>query len=109
MDFVAGLVGKFVQEVEYAAAEPSRMETDEYHGDIMPCLVALISALHDLTGTAAIPEPAVVARWKSRYMAVWERYIDWLAPVRGFQEERRSVLLETFDKLERQSREVHGS
>ena len=99
MDFVGRLVDRFVQEVEYAAAEPGRMEPDEYHGDIMPCLLAILSSLHELTGTAAIPRPDVVAGWKAKYMAVWEGYIDQLDP--------KPELLETFDRLEQQARRIH--
>jgi hypothetical protein len=104
MDFVGGLVDKFIKEIKAAAADPSSMETDEYYGDIMPCLVAIISNLHELTGTAAIPKPNVVADWKTRYMKVWEGYIDQLTPAPGFKDLRRSVLLETFERLETQSR-----
>jgi hypothetical protein len=107
LDFVAGLVDKFVQEVAGAVAEPTRLEPDEYYGDIVPCLVTLISSLLEITGTAAIPVPDVVGRWKSTYMAVWEGYIDKVRLARGNKEERRAVLLETFDTLERQSREIH--
>jgi hypothetical protein len=107
MDFVGGLVDKFVQEVDYASGDPGRMEPDEYHGDIMPCLVAIISSLHELTGTAAIPKPGIVADWKRKYMKVWEEYIDKLQPAPGYKDQRRSVLLETFDRLETQSRSVH--
>jgi hypothetical protein len=107
MDYAGRLVRGFVEDVEYAAAEPSRMETDEFYGDIMPCLVAIISSLHELTGTAAIPRPNVVAGWKAKYMAVWEGYIDKLRPAPGYKEQRRAVLLETFDRLEQQSRQIH--
>jgi hypothetical protein len=103
MDYIGRWVDQFVKEIEYAVAEPGRMEPDEFYGDIMPCLVALISHLHDLTGTSALPQPGVVAGWKAKYMAVWEAYIDRLNPAPGFKEARRAVLLETFDRLEHQS------
>lgn len=32
-------------------------------------------------------------------MAVWERTIDGLEPVEGFKDERRAVLVATFDRL----------
>jgi hypothetical protein len=106
-DCAMDYAGQLVAGVEYAAADTSRMETDEYHGDIMPCLVAIIANLHELTGTAAIPRPDVVAGWKAKYMAVWEGYIDKLSPKPGYEEQRRAVLREAFDRLEQQAERIH--
>src|SRR5688500_16506358 len=75
MDFMGNLVGDLVAQMEYAVAEPAHLEPDEYYGQVVPCIVALLAELHVLTGTGAIPGPAVVASWKVRYMAVWEAHV----------------------------------
>jgi hypothetical protein len=106
MDFVARLVDQLVEQVQNGVAKPSNMEPDEYYGEVVPCIVDILAALHELTGTAAIPRPEVVAEWKKKYMEVWEATIDALGGSEKHKRARRAALRMSFDKLGRLSRKV---
>jgi hypothetical protein len=86
MDFVACLVQQLVEQVQNAVAKPINIEPDEYYGEVVPCFVDILAVLHELTGTAAIPPPEVVAEWKNRRSAskrAWPRWIMGRTTGRG--------------------------
>src|SRR5262249_32718274 len=106
MDFVACLVDQLVEQVQNAVAKPSSIEPDEYYGEVVPCTVDILPALHELSGTAAIPPPEVVADWKKKYMEVWEATINAMGSSEEHKRARRATLRKSFDKLGRLSRKV---
>ena len=103
VDFMGNLVGDLVARVGYAVAEPARMEPDEYYGQVVPCIVALLAELHVLTRTGAIPWPALVASWKVRDMAVWEAHVARAGGGPAWRA-RRAALKAVFNRLGRLSR-----
>jgi len=106
MHFVGSLLGELVAKVQDAVAEPSRLEPDEYYGEVVPCIVDVIATLHELTGCASIPRPEVVEDWRTKFMEVWEAHIDGLGASPQHKKARRAVLKKSFEWLERLSRKA---
>ncbi|MYW13744.1 DUF4259 domain-containing protein [Streptomyces sp. SID2563] len=100
-DHLSELVGRLVAEVgEAVGGDPGGIEPDEYDGVAVPCNLELLLLLHSRGWVGVtLPAPEVVRGWRDAYMAVWERTIDGLEPVEGFKDERRAVLVGTFDRL----------
>ncbi|MDX3310616.1 DUF4259 domain-containing protein [Streptomyces sp. NPDC054884] len=100
-DHLSILTDRLITEVADAmAGDPVELEPDEYWGVAVPANLELLSLLarQGYVG-ASLPEAEVVEGWKKAFMAVWERGIDELAPSSGYKDERRTVLIRTFDEL----------
>ncbi|WP_060887219.1 DUF4259 domain-containing protein [Streptomyces caniscabiei] len=100
-DHLSILTDRLITEVVDAmAGDPVGIEPDEYWGVAVPANLELLSLLarQGYVG-ASLPEADVVEGWKRTYMAVWEGYIDELEVSAGYREERRAVLIRTFDEL----------
>ncbi|WP_327696847.1 DUF4259 domain-containing protein [Streptomyces sp. NBC_00459] len=100
-DHLSILTDRLITEVTDAmAGDPVEIEPDEYWGVAVPANLELLSLLarQGYVG-ASLPEAEVVEGWKTTYMAVWESSIDGLAPSSGYKDERRTVLIRTFDEL----------
>ncbi|MFF1906730.1 DUF4259 domain-containing protein [Kitasatospora sp. NPDC058218] len=106
-DHLSELTGRLLDEVERAmSGDRVELEPDEYWGVAVPCnleLLHLIASRHYVG--AGLPSAATIEGWKADFMAVWERSIDGLEPAPGHKEERRAVLLRTFDGLAALARE----
>ncbi|MFE1167591.1 DUF4259 domain-containing protein [Nocardiopsis sp. NPDC058789] len=100
-DHLSGVVERLVGEVAAVmAGDPVEWEADEYWGDAVPCHLELLYVLaREGYSGGRLPAPEVVLGWRRDYMAAWERSIDGLEPSPRFREERRAVLLRTFDQL----------
>ncbi|MFF0225801.1 DUF4259 domain-containing protein [Streptomyces sp. NPDC004629] len=100
-DHLSILTDRLITEVADAmAGDPVGIEPDEYWGVAVPANLELLSLLarQGYVG-ASLPEADVVEGWKKTYMAVWEGYIDELEVSSGYKDERRAVLIRTFDEL----------
>lgn len=106
-DHLSELTGRLLDEVERAmSGDRVELEPDEHWGVAVPCnleLLHLIASRHYVG--AGLPAAATIEGWKADFMAVWERSIDGLEPAPGHKEERRAVLLRTFDGLAALARE----
>ncbi|MFJ9555375.1 DUF4259 domain-containing protein [Nocardiopsis sp. NPDC101807] len=100
-EHLSAVVDRLVAEVSEAmAGDPVAIEPDEYWGVTVPCNLELLYVLALAGHTSDRPlRPETVEGWKRDFMAVWERTIDGLEPSPGFKEERRAVLVRTFDRL----------
>jgi hypothetical protein len=103
-DYASDLVERLTIEVERAFATPGSIDPDEYYGEMIPAIVEIISVLHRLSGTAAIPSPDVVNRWKTQFLLARDKT---LAHADSAGDKRRSVINNTFDELLRHSHAVH--
>jgi hypothetical protein len=103
-DYVGDLVERLVKEIEQALAKPHSIAPDEYYGEVLPCIVEIIAALHQLSGTASIPPPETVAGWKSRFLAA---RTSAFGVVLDDTELRTSAIRNAFDRLHEMSRIVH--
>ncbi|MGW2051777.1 DUF4259 domain-containing protein [Streptomyces sp. NPDC001858] len=100
-DHLSFLTDRLITEVADAmAGDLVAIEPDEYWGVAVPANLELLSLLarQGYVG-ASLPEAEVVEGWKKTYMAVWEGYIDNLTPSSGYKDERRAVLIRTFDDV----------
>ncbi|GAA1360223.1 DUF4259 domain-containing protein [Catellatospora chokoriensis] len=100
-DHLSMVTDRLITEVaEAMSGDPVRIEPDEYWGVAVPCNLELLHliAQQGLVG-ACLPDPEVIADWKARYLAVWDATIDGLEPKPAYKEQRRAVLVRTFDQL----------
>jgi hypothetical protein len=105
-DFAGNLVTDLVAKVTSAVGDPSSLEPDAYYGEVVPAIIDIVADLHELTGTASIPRPEVVAEWRAKFMEVWDAHIKDLSPSPQHRRARRVVLQRTFDRLERLARKL---
>jgi Domain of unknown function (DUF4259) len=98
MDYVHELVDQMVEQIVSTVASEHGMEPDEPDSFRLMCNVELLWLIGQRVG-ASLPKSAAVADWKTKYLAVWDEYIDDLDPKPGFKEERRAVITESFDRL----------
>jgi hypothetical protein len=93
-----------VKRIESIIADPKKIELDELGEDILMPSVELLALLYETYG-GTFPEAATVRRWRDVYLAGYDRYIDSLLPAPGYKEERRRVIQQTFDRLEKAVRQ----
>ncbi|MFI1422938.1 DUF4259 domain-containing protein [Streptomyces sp. NPDC020731] len=100
-DHLSMLTDRLITEVADAmAGDPVGIEPDEYWGVAVPANLELLSLLarQGYVGVS-LPEVEVVEGWKRTYMAVWEGCMDELEASSDYKNERRAVLIRTFDAL----------
>ncbi len=97
-DYLGGFLEQLVEQIEETVAEDEAMIPDESDSVQMMCNVELLWLLAKSIG-AVIPEANTVEEWKTRYLGIWDETIDELEPDEGFKEERRAVIVESFDRL----------
>ncbi|MCX4963378.1 DUF4259 domain-containing protein [Streptomyces sp. NBC_00654] len=100
-DYVSSFIDRLVAEVAEAMdGDPVEIEADEYWGVAVPCQLELLTVLTRAGHTSdTLLRPELVEKWKKHFIAVWERTIDDLEPSQDYKEERRAVLVRTFDQL----------
>ncbi|MFI8434235.1 DUF4259 domain-containing protein [Streptomyces sp. NPDC079020] len=101
MDYLSSFIDRLVAEVaEVMDGDPVEIEPDEYWGVAVPCQLELLTVLTRAGHTSdTLLRPEQVEKWKKQFIPVWERTIDDLGPSRDYKEERRAVLVRTFDQL----------
>jgi hypothetical protein len=62
-------------------------------------LTSLGSVIGGAVHNGIAPNKSTVQNWKDKYLAIWDAEIDSLSPMPGFKEQRRKVIIETFDRL----------
>lgn len=100
-DHLSDLTNRLIAEVaEAMSGDPSGIEPDDYWGVAVPCNLELLHlvARQNYVG-AVLPDPATIAAWKTRFLAVWDGSIDGLEPGPEHRAQRREVLVRTFDQL----------
>jgi hypothetical protein len=115
-DHLMDLCAPLLTEIEKAMEEPASLEPDEYEADIVMANLEIIACLSEHLGRHehsklgnflypyVLPSPKKVATWKQAYLAVWDGGIDELDPNPEYKKNRREVIAQTFDRLERLAR-----
>jgi hypothetical protein len=98
LDYAHELVDRMIEQVEEAVASEHGLEPDEPDSVRVMCNVELMWLIGRHAGLSR-PEAETAEVWKDRYLAVWDAHIDGLDPEPGFKEERRAVVVATFDRL----------
>ena len=112
-DHLYALCAPLLEAVEQAMADPELIQPDEEDGDLVPANLEIIACLSEYLGRyehgdlakmlspCLLPPPETVARWKQIYLEVWDANIDGLDPDPAYKQQRREVLVKTFDRAER--------
>jgi hypothetical protein len=99
MDFLDDLLGQMVATVEDVLGDKSRVQLDEEgEAELMPRveLIALLCERYNATP----PQPTVIARWRKKYLKVFDEQINDLSPKDDFKKQRRKTIERTFHWLE---------
>lgn len=108
LDFVGGLIDDITAKIDECFADEEASRLDEEGEAVIVPGVHIISMLSE-NCKAAPPQTAVVAKWKSQFMAIFDEQIGELEPAEGYEQKRRAVIEATFSKLEEQSRQFWRS
>ena len=104
-DAALDLVGEIVDDLQrrmegWFGEEEPFIEDGE---GLIPPSIAIMQLLSANCG-AAPPKPDLIARWKTKYLKLWDEQIDDLDPEEGFKKARREVLARAFKQLEATSK-----
>jgi hypothetical protein len=110
-DFDTAHLQPLVREIEAAmAGDPKYLEPDESEAVAVMCRVEILCLFAEHIG-CTLPEPDVVARWRDRFLAVWDgwthhpRLFERAVPT--FEVRRKAVIAATWNRLEYHSRRQH--
>ncbi|HYG78250.1 MAG TPA: hypothetical protein VEK08_24825 [Planctomycetota bacterium] len=96
-----------IKRIEDIFATPSGCEWDqEGEGILMPAVQTLIVLYGQIGGT--IPDALTVRRWKTTYLNVFDKTFHTSGADSKFTNQRRTIIEETFDKLEKLARGTGG-
>src|SRR2546430_13476583 len=98
LDYAHELVDQMIEQVEETIASEHGMEPDEPDSARLMCNIELIWLIGKHVGLSILEAPKV-EEWKAKYLAAWDGYINGLDPKPGFKEERRGVIVDSFDRL----------
>ncbi len=97
LDLVGDFCREFEREISQAASKRN-LGIDDFLNDVMP-RIAVLAVLVDHCLRIG-PRVTVVRGWRERFIGLYDRGIDKLAPAEDFKAERRARILETFASLE---------
>jgi hypothetical protein len=111
-DFVEAHLHPLVREIEAAMeGDPKYLEPHEWEAVAVMCRVEILCFFAEHFG-CTLPEPEVVARWETKYLAVWDGYTNepQLFPrtIPTFEDRRRMFIAATWNRLEYHCRRQHG-
>jgi hypothetical protein len=104
-DFLDGVIDNLEQEIEDCFG-PDEMSLGTGEDVLVPA-IQIWSALHEKCG-GHTPQPEQVKKWKEAYLPVYDKHMPELAD-ETFVAERRKVIVDTFEKLEKQAVEFWNS
>ena len=112
-EYLQELCQPMLDQIEAAVKEASLLEPDEYDSEIMMCNIEILacwsehlgrfsrSLIQDALYPCVLPPPTTVAEWHRIYLEVWDGYIDQIGPSPDYKRDRRSVIVDSFQRLER--------
>jgi uncharacterized protein DUF4259 len=98
LDYAHELADQMIEQIATTVASEHGMDPDEPDSFQLMCNIDFLWLIGRHAGLS-MPEAAVVKNWKARYLATWDSCIDGLAPDPAFKQERRAVLVKSFDRL----------
>ena len=119
-DHLIDLCRPLLTEIEGAMKDPSSLVPDGDDAVIVIANLEIIACLSEHLGRynhsklgkilypCVLPSPDVVGNWKQAYLALWDGHIDELEPKPEYKKQRREVIAETFDRVERLARTKQG-
>lgn len=112
-DHLFEVCGPLLDQIKAAMEDPEAIEPGEYDSDIVVANLEIIACLtehlgryergpiQDILYPCVLPAAETIAGWKKTYLAVWDESIDGLAPDPDYKKQRREVIIDTFDRVER--------
>ena len=97
-----------VDRIKSIIGDPVAVRLDEQGEDVLMPSIDLLALLYETYG-GTLPEVATVRRWRDKYLAGYDGYVDQLSPSPGYKEERRRVIGQAFARLERASIQHHDA
>jgi hypothetical protein len=99
-DYLDGVLDRLEEDIEGCFAGELNLGDGE---DVLVPALQIWSVLHERCG-GHLPEPEKIRQWRDAYLPVYDRQMPELAD-EAFTAERRKIIQETFDRIEKQSRE----
>ena len=99
MDFLSMQTMQLTAAIKAVVADEGRLEPDEDGETLLMPSVELLAMLCERYN-AEPPQPGLVHQWRDKYLAVFDRAIDRLAPSPEFKVGRRKAIEKTFRWLE---------
>jgi len=107
LDYLDGLIAQLVGKVETLIARPIDFKDEWSFGFLhdgekerMPSL-EIVCVLCERFQTLPNVEREQVAQWKDRYLAAYDALIDDYAPKLDYKVNRRRVIVDTFEHLQK--------
>lgn len=98
LDFINIEIDRQVSAIEKIFGDESRFSLDENaEGELMPRIEILLALCERCHGV--LQENVNIAAWKTRYLAMYDEQIDGMAPTDSLKQQRRAVVVDTFDRL----------
>ena len=110
-NYFCELCSPLMDQIRSTAADDGSMESDEYDSEVMLANIEILTVLVAHIGRAEkdepgdvmfrfpVPEENKVKEWRTRYLKVWNAYIDDLDPSPDCKVKRLSHIKATFDKF----------
>ncbi|MDR3064874.1 MULTISPECIES: DUF4259 domain-containing protein [Comamonas] len=99
LDWLADITGQLLDEIAEALDSPEALLAGEPESDLVPCRIELLCAMAEGGMHPLWPDVQTLEHWKATYLQAWEESIDELEPDEGYKQERRIVIVETFDRM----------
>ncbi len=106
LDYVGDLIDQLTDAINSCFEEGNADLDEGGEGELMPS-VFIIHLLSEHCG-AAPPKPDVIASWRDRYVAIYDRQIDELDPDPDYKVDRRKTIADTFATLAAHAAEFWG-
>jgi hypothetical protein len=97
-----------LERIESILGDAVAIQLDEQGEDILMPSIELLALLYESYGGTPL-EISKVRHWRDLYLAGYDGYIDLLSPSPGYKEERRRVIEQTFDRLEKAITKSHDT
>ena len=107
LDYLGEVMHSLIGKLEEVVEHPIRAEADEPSNFEVMAAVEIITVLCENLN-AIPPEPDLVSKCQETFLKSWGKSIDGLDPKSGFKEERREVIVASFEKLKTIAQEWHS-
>lgn len=98
LDFINTEIDRHVGAIEKIFSDESRYSLDQdAEGELMPRIEILLALCDHCHGV--LHEDMDIAAWKARYLAMYDEQIDGMEPGDDLKQQRRTVIVDTFDRL----------
>jgi predicted secreted protein len=107
LDYLGEVMDSLVEKLEKVVKNPILAEADEPSNFEVMAAVEIITVLCENLN-AVPPQPALVSKCQETFLTSWEKSIDALVRKSGFKEERRAVIVASFETLKGIAQEWHS-